>query len=139
MTWTCEDGEFSIRFLYEVTLAQLEAAGVELEGGFGIDREEHAAMAHEEGLLRAVAGWDLESDGEITPTFDVECFQGRLSRPAPAWESCLARYRHPSGAVERNRRQQNYHRLMALLTAADPELCARLSEAHEKLARCLEA
>lgn len=122
------DNEYCTVYAVPATLRQIETAGIELAGGFGIDAEEHAEMLDEAGLLRLTFGVELTDDSEVAEHFDVECFDARIGQVSD-WRSCSRIYHHPAGNVERNRTRANRRRIEDLLATLVPDYPATLAAA----------
>ena len=136
------DQETRTTFLLPITLAEIEAAGVELEGSFGLDVTEHQAMREEEGLVRIAFGVEVDDALEVGRFAHVECLQGRLHRPAAEWEYAMRIYQHPAGYKAAAQARRNVTRLFALLEAQVPSLEVLLTAAeapHLAWARELDA
>lgn len=128
--------EYATRWYLPVTLAELEAAGVEVEGGFGIDEEERAQLLTEEGIVRLVVG--VATDGEdVWREIDVAglsvdgsdvALASDLGRDIRAsWHRASRVYHDTSGARARTKQAQNERRMWDLAEARVVDLEAVLA------------
>ena len=129
---TRTDTETESFFSVSVTLAEVEAAGIELDGAFGIDADEHAELIHDPEILRVRFGVACScDDGQWAARefAEVETLQSTLSHPEPRWTPCTATYYSAAGSKDRNDHARNNARVDALLRSRVPNLADLIGEA----------
>jgi len=114
--------DYGVRYILPTTLEQIEAAGVEVDGNFGHDEQEHEELLTDPGILRVVAGIEVDGD-DIGRTIWLESLEVRLSDGQTKWRDCGRRYSDPRGWVENQMYRQNADRMWKLVP---PDIIARL-------------
>ena len=122
--------DYGVRYVLPTTLAQVEAAGVEVDGRFGHDEQEHAELLNDSSILRVVAGVEVDGDN-IGRTIWLESLEMRLSDGQTKWRDCGRRYSDPRGWVENRMYRENADRMWKLVPA---DVITRL-EADEEMFR----
>lgn len=88
--WPSE--EIALRIIVPVTLRQLEAGKVELEGVWGIDAKERNHLLDDPGILRIVTDFSVYDKNLDGYTY-VQVLSITLPDHEPKWCDCMRRYR----------------------------------------------
>lgn len=124
--------DYDTRWYLPVTLRQVEAAGIELEGGFGIDADEHEALLDEPNMLRLVVAVEADEDTYTTDEITrIECYQSNRLAP-PAWEDCCRIYRMPEGHKQAAAWRANIRRCATLAAQVWPDMATVVEAKREE-------
>lgn len=127
-----KETDYDTRYYLPVTLRQVEAAGIELEGGFGIDADEHEALLDEPNMLRLVVAVEADEDTCTTDEITrIECYQSNRLAP-PAWEDCCRIYRMPEGHKQAAAWRANIRRCATLAAQVWPDMPAVIEAKREE-------
>ncbi len=121
--------ERSILYVTPVTLRAVEAAGIELNSGFGIDDAEHEELLDDPDILRIVWGAALNPDAdgwEVDDYHALDTYCAHLDGKGAQWENAMKAYYSAQGYRDRRDALINLRKLEELTARLVGEDYARL-------------